>query len=388
MDFTLTDAQREIREQVLRLCSRFDDAYWLERDRTATFPDAFFAAMAEGNWLGIAMPEEYGGAGLGITEAALMMQAIAESGAAMSGASAIHINIFGLNPVVVHGTPEQKQRMLPPLIAGQDRACFGVTEPNAGLNTTEITTRADRRGDRYMVNGTKMWTSTAQTATKILLLARTTPLDQVQRRSHGLTLFYTTLDRARAEVRLIHKMGRHAVDSNMVFFEDMEIPVEDRIGAEGEGFRALLHGLNPERVLIAAEAIGIGRVALARATRYARERIVFGRPIGQNQSIQHPLAESWTELEAANLMMLKAAWLYDTGQPCGAEANAAKYLAAEAGFRACERAVMTHGGMGYAQEFHVERYLREVLITRIAPVSPQLILSYLAERVLDLPKSY
>jgi acyl-CoA dehydrogenase len=388
MDFTLTDAQREIREQVLRLCSRFDDAYWLERDRTATFPDAFCAAMAEGNWLGIAMPEEYGGAGLGITEAALMMQAIAESGAAMSGASAIHINIFGLNPVVVHGTPEQKQRMLPPLIAGQDRACFGVTEPNAGLNTTEITTRADRRGDRYMVNGTKMWTSTAQTATKILLLARTTPLDQVQRRSHGLTLFYTTLDRARAEVRLIHKMGRHAVDSNMVFFEDMEIPVEDRIGAEGEGFRALLHGLNPERVLIAAEAIGIGRVALARATRYARERIVFGRPIGQNQSIQHPLAESWTELEAANLMMLKAAWLYDTGQPCGAEANAAKYLAAEAGFRACERAVMTHGGMGYAQEFHVERYLREVLITRIAPVSPQLILSYLAERVLDLPKSY
>jgi acyl-CoA dehydrogenase len=388
MDFTLTDAQREIREQVLRLCARFGDDYWLERDRTATFPDAFFTAMAEGNWLGIAMPEEYGGAGLGITEAAILMQAIAESGAAMSGASAIHINIFGLNPVVVHGTAEQKQRMLPPLIAGQDRACFGVTEPNAGLNTTEITTRAERRGDRYVVSGTKMWTSTAQTATKILLLARTTPLDKVKRRSHGLTLFYTTLDRAHAEVRLIHKMGRHAVDSNMVFFEDMEIPEEDRIGEEGEGFRALLHGLNPERALIAAEAIGIGRVALARAARYARERVVFGRPIGQNQSIQHPLAESWAELEAANLMMLKAAWLYDTGQECGAEANAAKYLAAEAGFRACERAVMTHGGMGYAQEYHVERYLREVLITRIAPVSPQLILSYLAERVLDLPKSY
>jgi acyl-CoA dehydrogenase len=388
MDFTLTDAQREIRDQVLRLCARFDDNYWLERDRTATFPETFFAAMAEGNWLGIAMPEEYGGAGLGIAEAAILMQAIAESGAAMSGASAIHINIFGLNPVVVHGTAEQKQRMLPPLIAGQDRACFGVTEPNAGLNTTEITTRAERRGDRYVVNGTKMWTSTAQTATKILLLARTTPLDKVKRRSHGLTLFYTTLDRAHAEVRLIHKMGRHAVDSNMVFFEDMEIPEEDRIGEEGEGFRALLHGLNPERALIAAEAIGIGRVALARAARYARERVVFGRPIGQNQSIQHPLAESWAELEAANLMMLKAAWLYDTGQECGAEANAAKYLAAEAGFRACERAVMTHGGMGYAQEYHVERYLREVLITRIAPISPQLILSYLAERVLDLPKSY
>jgi len=388
MDFTLTDPQREIREQVLRLCARFGDEYWLERDRTATFPDAFFTAMAEGNWLGIAMPEAYGGAGLGVTEAAIMMQAIAESGAAMSGASAIHINIFGLNPVVVHGTAEQKQRMLPPLIAGQDRACFGVTEPNAGLNTTEITTRAERHGDRYRINGTKMWTSTAQTATKILLLARTTPLDKVKRKSHGLTLFYTALDRAHADVRLIHKMGRHAVDSNMVFFEDMEIPVEDRIGEEGEGFRALLHGLNPERALIAAEAVGIGRVAVARAARYARERIVFGRPIGQNQSIQHPLAESWAELEAANLMMLKAAWLYDTGQECGAEANAAKYLAAEAGFRACERAVMTLGGMGYAQEYHVERYMREVLITRIAPISPHLILSYLAERVLDLPKSY
>ena len=239
--------------------------------------------MAEGNWLGIAMPEEYGGAGLGITEAAILMQAVAESGACMSGASAIHLNIFGLNPVVVFGTEAQKRRMLPPVIAGHDKACFGVTEPNAGLNTTQITTRAERRGDRYVINGTKIWTSTAQVATKILLLARTTPLDQVKRHSHGLTLFYTTLDRAHAEVRLIHKMGRHAVDSNMVFFEDMEVPEEDRIGEEGEGFRTLLHGLNPERVLVAAEAIGIGRVALARASRYARERVVFGRPIGQNQ---------------------------------------------------------------------------------------------------------
>ena len=388
MDFAFTDAQREIREQVLRLCGRFDDAYWLERDRTGSFPDAFFAAIAEGSWLGIAMPEDHGGAGLGITEAAIMMQAVAESGAAMSGASAIHMNIFGLNPVVVFGTPDQKSRMLPPLIAGRDKACFGVTEPNAGLNTTEIATRAERRGDRYVVNGTKMWTSTAQKATKILLLARTTPLDQVKRRTDGMTLFYTTLDRTHAEVRLIHKMGRHAVDSNMVFFDDMEIPAEDRIGEEGEGFRVLLHGLNPERILIAAEAIGIGRVALARAARYARERVVFGRPIGQNQSIQHPLAESWAELEAANLMMMKAAWLYDTGQECGAAANAAKYLAAEAGFRACELAVMTHGGVGYAQEYHVERYLREVLITRLTPISPQLILCYLAERILGLPKSY
>lgn len=388
MDFALTDAQQQIREEVLKLCARFDDAYWLERDRTATFPEAFFAAMAEGNWLGIAMPEEYGGAGLGITEASILMQAVAESGACMSGASAIHINIFGLNPVVVFGNEAQKRRMLPPIITGQEKACFGVTEPNAGLNTTQITTRAERRGDRYVINGTKIWTSTAQVATKILLLARTTPLDRVQRHSHGLTLFYTTLDRAHAEVRLIHKMGRHAVDSNMVFFEDMEVPEEDRIGEEGEGFRTLLHGLNPERVLVAAEAIGIGRAALSRASRYARERVVFGRPIGQNQGIQHPLAKCWAELEAANLMVMKAAWMYDTGRPCGAEANAAKYLAGEAGFRACEQAVMTHGGMGYAQEYHVERYLRESLIPRIAPISPQLVLSYLAERVLDLPKSY
>jgi acyl-CoA dehydrogenase len=388
MDFEMSAEQAQIREQIERVCARFDDAYWLDHDRSGVFPEDFYAAMAEGNWLGIAMPEEYGGAGLGITEASIMMQAVAQSGACMSGASAIHINIFGLNPVVVHGTEEQKRRMLPPLIQGRDKACFGVTEPNAGLNTTEIAVRAEKRGDRYFINGQKIWTSTAQVATKILLLARTTPKDQVKKRTGGLTLFYTDLDRSRADVRRIPKMGRHAVDSNMVFFEDMEIPEENRIGAEGEGFRAILHGLNPERVLIAAEAIGIGRAALARATRYARERVVFGRPIGQNQSIQHPLAKNWAELEAANLMMLKAASLYDAGRECGAEANAAKYLAAEAGFHACEQAVMTHGGMGYAQEYHVERYFRESMIPRIAPVSPQLILSYLAERVLDLPKSY
>ena len=388
MDFSFTPQQQQIREEVLKLCSKFDDGYWLERDRTATFPEDFYRACANGNWLGIAMPEAYGGAGLGITEAALMVQAIAESGAAMSGASAVHINIFGLNPVVVHGTEAQKQRMLPPLIQGRDKACFGVTEPDAGLNTTDIKTKAEKRGDRYIITGQKIWTSTAQVANKILLLARTTPKDQVKRRSHGLTLFYTDLDKTRAEVRLIHKMGRHAVDSNMVFFEGMEVPEEDRIGEEGEGFRAILHGLNPERVLLAAEATGIGRAALARATKYARERVVFGRPIGQNQGIQHPLAKNWAELEAADLMTFKAAYLYDTGQECGAEANAAKYLAAEAGFHACETAVMTHGGMGYAEEYHVERYFRESMIPRIAPVSPQLILSYLAERVLGLPKSY
>jgi acyl-CoA dehydrogenase len=388
MDFALTEPQQQIRDQMLRICARFDDTYWLERDRDAVFPHAFFNAMVEGNWLGIAMPEAYGGAGLGITEAAVMMQAVAESGAAMSGASAIHINIFGLNPVIVYGTDAQKSRMLPPLIAGKDKACFGVTEPNAGLNTTAMTTRAELNGDHYRINGTKIWTSTAQVANKILLLARTTPIDKVKRKTQGLTLFYTDLDKNHAEVRLIHKMGRHAVDSNMVFFEDMRVPVEDRIGEEGDGFRAIIHGLNPERCLVAAEAVGIGRAALARASRYARERIVFGRPIGQNQAIQHPLARNWAELEAANLMTLKATWLYDTGQECGAEANAAKYLAAEAGYHAAEQAVMTLGGMGYAQEYHVERLFRESLIPRIAPVSRELILSYLAERVLDQPKSY
>ncbi len=388
MDFALSDVQQQIRDEILRLCGKFDEAYWLRHENEAKFPIEFYNAMAEGNWLGIAMPEAYGGAGLGISEAAVMAQAVAESGAAMSGASAIHMNIFGLNPVVVHGTEEQKRRMLPPIIQGKDKTCFGVTEPNAGLNTTEISTRAELRGDHYVVNGTKIWTSTAQVANKILLLTRTTPLDKVKRKSDGMTLFYTDLDRSAAEVRLIHKMGRHAVDSNMVFFENMRIPVENRIGEEGRGFHALLHGLNPERVLIAAEAVGIGRAALARATRYARERVVFGRPIGMNQGVQHPLAKNWAELEAANLVTMKAAWLYDNGRECGAEANAAKYLGAEAGFRAAEQAVMTHGGMGYAQEYHVERLFREAMLPRLAPVSRELVLCYIAERVLDLPKSY
>ena len=388
MGFTRTAEQQQIREETLRICADFGDDYWLRKDREATFPEEFFAAMAKGGWLGIAMPQEYGGGGLGITEAAIMMQAVAESGACMSGASAIHMNIFGLNPVVVFGTEAQKRRMLPSLIAGQDKACFGVTEPNVGLNTTELKTRAERRGDRYVVNGQKMWISTAQVATKILLLARTTPLDQVKKKTDGLSLFYTTLDRSKVEVRLIEKMGRHAVDSNMLFFDGLEIPEEDRIGEEGKGFRYILHGMNPERILIAAEAVGIGRAALNKASNYAKERIVFGRPIGQNQGIQHPLARCWAHLEAADLMTWKAAELYDEGRDCGAEANAAKYLAAEAGFTAAETAVMTHGGMGYAQEYHVERYLRESLIARIAPVSRELILSHIAERVLGQAKSY
>lgn len=388
MDFAPTPEQSDIREQMQKICAGFGDEYWLRKDREATFPEEFHAEMARGGWLGIAMPAEYGGGGLGISEAAVMMETIAESGACMSGASAIHMNIFGLNPVVVFGTEEQKQRALPPLIAGEDKPCFAVTEPDVGLNTTQLKTRAERRNDRYVVSGQKMWISTAQVATKMLLLARTTPLDQVKRKTDGLSLFYTTLDRSKVEVRLIHKLGRHAVDSNMLFIDGLEIPMEDRIGEEGKGFHYILHGMNPERILIAAEAVGIGRAALRKASAYAKERHVFGRAIGQNQAIQHPLAKCWAHLEAAELMVMKAAALYDAGQECGAEANAAKYLAAEAGFSAAETAVMTHGGMGYAQEYHVERYLRESLIPRIAPVSREMILSFIAERVLGLPKSY
>jgi len=388
MDFSLSPEQQQIRDEVRKLCAQFDDAYWLEKDRTGAFPHELHAALAAAGWLGIAMPEEHGGAGLGITEAVLMMQAVAESGAAMSGASAVHINIFGLQPVVVFGTEEQKRRMLPPLIAGKDKACFAVTEPDAGLDTTAIKVRADRRGDHYVLSGQKIWISTAQVANKMLILARTTPLDQVTRKTQGLSLFYTDLDRSHVAIRVINKMGRHAVDSNEMFFDGMAIPAADRIGAEGEGFRCILHGMNPERILIAAEAVGIGRAALQRAAGYARERVVFGRPIGQNQGIAHPLAQSWMNLEAANLMVMKAASLYDGKMDCGVEANAAKYLAGEAAFHACETAVMTHGGMGYSKEFHVERYLREVMIPRIAPVTPHMVLNFIAEKALGLPKSY
>jgi acyl-CoA dehydrogenase len=388
MDFALTDAQLAVREAIVRVCARFDDAYWLARDHDGRFPHELVQALASDGWLGICIPEEYGGSGLGITEAAIMMQAIAQSGAAMSGASAVHMNIFGLNPVVKFGTDAQKRRMLPPLVEGREQACFGVTEPDAGLDTTKLKTRAEKKGDRYIVHGQKIWTSTAQVAHKILLLARTTPIEQVGRKTEGLSLFYTDLDRSKVEVRAIDKMGRKAVDSNQVFFDGMEIPEENRIGEEGRGFEYILHGLNPERVLIAAEAVGVGFAALDRAANYARERVVFGRPIGQNQGIQHPLAESWMELEAARLMTMSAAWHYDQGLPAGAAANAAKYLAAEAGFKACTSAVMTHGGFGYAKEYHVERYLRESIIPRLAPVSPQLVLCYIAERVLGLPKSY
>lgn len=388
MNFSYTDEQDAIRDAIKKVCEPFTDDYWLKRDQQGGFPHDFYQAMAEGGWMGICIPEAYGGSGLGITEAAIMASTIAESGAGMSGASAVHINIFGLNPVVVFGTEEQKNRMLRPMAEGREKACFAVTEPNTGLNTTQLKTLAIRKDDRYIVNGQKVWISTAQVADKILLLARTTPLEDVKKPTQGLSLFYTDFDRNKISVHEIEKMGRKAVDSNELFIDGLEIPLEDRIGEEGKGFEYILHGMNPERILIAGEAIGLGRVALKKATDYAKERIVFNRPIGQNQGIQHPLAVCWSELEAAWLMAMSAAWQYDNNQPCGAAANAAKYLAGEAGFHACETAVMTHGGFGYAKEYHVERYLRESMIPRIAPVSPQLALCYIAERVLGLAKSY
>ena len=388
MDFSLTDDQQNVRDAVLKHCSQFSDDYWLDLDNKGEFPLEFHQSMADAGWLGIAMPESVGGANLGIAEAALMMQAIAESGAGMTGASSVHMPVFGLQPVNIFGTTEQQQAWLPPVISGEDKVCFGVTEPNTGLDTTRLKTRAEKRDGGYLVNGEKIWISTAQVANKMLLLARTTPLEDVQRKTDGLSLFYTDLDRSKIEVRAIHKMGRHAVDSNMLFINDLWVPEEHLIGEEGQGFKMILHGLNPERVLIAAEAIGIGRAAIDKAARYARERVVFDRPIGMNQGIAHPLAKCWAQLEAANLMVMKAATLFDNGENCGVEANAGKYLAAVTAFEACHTAMLTLGGMGYAQEYHVERYLREVMIPRTAPVSPHMILNFIAEKVLGLPKSY
>jgi alkylation response protein AidB-like acyl-CoA dehydrogenase len=387
-DPDLTKSQQTVREAISKICSRFPDEYWRTRDESKKFPSELHSALARDGWLGICMPSRYGGSDLGISEASIMMQTIAESGAGMTGASAVHINIFGLEPVVKFGTEEQKERFLIPLIKGEERACFGVTEPNTGLDTLRLQSSATRDGDYYVLRGSKIWISTAQVAEKILILTRTTPLDKVKKPSQGLSLFYTDLDRTQVEVKEIPKMGRAAVDSNTLFFDGWQVPKEDMIGEENNGFKIIMQGMNAERILIGAEALGLAFAALRRAAIYASERAVFGRPIGQNQGIQHPLADSWMNLEAARLMICQAARLYDQGYASGEYANAAKYLAAEAAFRACERAVMTHGGMGYAKEYHVERYLREVFIPRIAPVSREMILNYIGERILGLPKSY
>lgn len=388
MEIKLSEEQEAIRDGVRRVCDAFGDDYWSNKEEQKEFPFEFHKAMADAGWLGITMPEEVGGANLGVTEAAIMMHEVSASAGGYSAASTVHLNLFGPHAVVVSGTDEQKQRMLPPLIAGTDRACFGVTEPDAGLDTTSIKTFATKVDGGYRVTGRKIWTSSGQVANKILLLTRTTPKAECRKPSDGMTLFYTDLDRDQIEVRRIAKMGRNAVDSNAVFIDDYFVPEQDRIGEEGKGFHYILHSLNPERVLVGAEAVGLGRGALNRAARYAGERNVFGRPIGENQGVQHPLAENWIYLESAYWMIMRAAYLYDAGMPCGAEANAGKFLGGRAAFEACTRAVMTHGGMGYSTEYQVERLFRESILLRIAPITEQLILSFIAERVLDLPKSY
>lgn len=384
----MTEDQRAIQDAVEKTCRPFDDAYWLDTDTTGHWPEDFTKAMAAGGWLGVAMPEEYGGAGLGLTEASIVMQTVTRTGAGYSGASAIHLNIFGPKPLEKFGTEEQKRENLPKIISGEEKMCFAVTEPNSGLDTSSLETKAERTNTGYTINGRKIWTTGAQRADKILLIARTTPKDQCAKPYLGLSLFYTDMDRTKIEANPIPKMGRKAVECNTLFIDGLEVPKEHLIGEEGQGFKYLLQGLNPERVLFAVESIGLGFAALERAATYAKERVVFGRPIGQNQGVAHPLAKCWAELSAAELLAYKAAALFDAGEDCGAEANASKYLGTEAGFRACEASVLAHGGMGYAREYHVERYMREAMLARIAPVSREMILNYISERVLGLPKSY
>jgi acyl-CoA dehydrogenase len=388
VDFNLSDDQRAIAEAVKKICAKFSDEYWTHKETAAEFPHEFHAAMAADGWLGITMPEELGGSGLGVTEAAVMMNTVAAGNGGSAAMSTLQINLFAPHPIVVLGTPAQKQRMLKPLINGAEKTCFGVTEANAGLNTTRIKTFAKKVDGGYLVNGSKIWTSTAQVADNILLITRTTALEDCKKPTDGMTLFFTKLDRKKIEVRRIPKMARAAVDSNAIFIQDLFIPDDDRIGEEGKGFYYLLHSLNPERIIVAAGAIGIAQDALRRAVNYAKERVVFDRPIGQNQSIQHPLAEQWCAIEAAWLMTMKAASLYDQKLPCGSYANAAKLLGGRAAFDTATQAVLTHGGMGFAREYQVERLFRESMLQRLTPISEQLILCFLAEKELGLPKSY
>lgn len=388
MDFELSEDQQAVREAVRGLVRKFGDDYWMHKDQAHEFPTEFYDAVAGGGWLGLTVPEEYGGHGLGITEASLLLEEVARSGGGMNAASSLHLSVFGMHPVVVHGSEELKRRTLPHIADGSLHVCFGVTEPGAGLDTSRITTYARREGDHYVVDGKKVWISKALESQKILLLTRTTRREEVRKPTDGMTLFLTDLDRAHVDIRPIRKMGRNAVTSNEVFIDGLRVPAGDRVGEEGQGFRYLLDGLNPERMLIAAEALGIGRVALDRAVRYAREREVFDRPIGMNQGIQFPLADSLARLDAAELALRKATWLYDRGEPCGREANTAKYLCADAGFQAADRALQTHGGMGYAEEYAVARYFREARLMKIAPVSQEMVLNYLGSHTLRLPRSY
>ena len=382
------DDLEAIREGVRRVCSKFDDAYWRTHDQDHEFPWDFYNLMAEGGWVGIAIPEEWAGGGRGITEAAAVLEEVAASGAAMNGCSALHLSIFGMNPVVKHGTEAMRAEYLPRVAAGELHVAFGVTEPDAGTDTTAITTRARLEGDHYIVRGRKVWTTKALYCQKVLLLVRTTPLEECKRRTDGMTLLLADLQRPEVDIRPIPKVGRNAVVSCEVRYDDLPVAVTDRVGEEGEGFRYLLDGLNPERILVAAEAVGIGRVAIRKAVAYANDRVVFNRPIGQNQGVSFPLAEAYARVHAATLAVYEAAARYDAGLPCGEQANIAKWLAADAGYQAADQAMQTHGGFGYAVEYDVERYWREARLMRIAPISQELVLAYVAEHVLGLPRSY
>ena len=383
----LTDDQRQIREGASALARSFPMTYWREHDQSGEYPFEFVEAFARDDWLSIIIPEEYGGMGLGITEAAIMMEAIAGSGAGISGASAIHFHIFPPGPIIKHGSEEMKRRYLPSIARGELLMAFGVTEPTSGTDTSRIKMRATRRGDNWVINGQKVWTTNAQNAQKILLLTRTSARDE-SRPLDGMTLFFTDLDRDRCTIKRIDKLGRAAVDSNEVFIDDLEATDDDLVGEVGKGFYHLLDGLNPERIVVAMESIGMGRAALSLALDYVKQRIVFDRPIGANQAVAHPLAKRWAELEAAELMALKAGWQYDNGQPCGPEANTAKYLAADAGFLACDASLQAHGGFGYAKEYHVERLWRESRLFQIAPISQEMVLNYISHKCLGLPRSY
>ena len=388
MDFETTDEHQLIRDAIGKICADFPDEYWSKCDNGHLFPWDFYNALAEAGWIGIAIPEQYGGSGRGITEASIVLEEVAASGAAMNGASSIHLSIFGMHPVVKYGSEDMKQKYLPRVASGDLHVAFGVTEPDAGTDTTSIKTAARLDGDHYLVKGRKVWTTKALDSERVLLLVRTESKDAVAKRTEGMTLLLAELQRPEVAISPIDKVGRNAVASCEVVYDDLPVHQTDRVGEEGKGFRYLLDGLNAERILVAAEALGIGRAAMRRAVRYAKEREIFGRSIGQNQGVSFPLGEAQMRLDAAELMIRKASWLLDNGEPCGAEANMAKWLAADAAFQAADQAVQTHGGFGYAREFHVERYWREARLMRIAPISQEMILNYVTEHVLELPRSY
>ncbi|MBM0124235.1 acyl-CoA dehydrogenase family protein [Pimelobacter simplex] len=388
MSFDPDPVHEDIRHAMRDLCAKFPDEYWAERDERHEFPWDFYRAVTDAGWLGLTIPEEYGGGGLGVTEAAIVEREIAASGAGMGGCSSVHIGIFGFEPILHHGSEELKQRFLPRVPRGDLQISFAVTEPDAGTDTTNLSTFARKVDGGWLVTGKKVWISNAQQAERMLLLARTTPKDQCARRTEGLTVFFAPVDRDRVTIRPIPKMGRNSVDSNELFIDDLFVADEDVVGEVGRGFEVILTGLNAERVVAANAMLGIGEAALRRGVRYARERVVFGRPIGQNQGLSFQLAEAKIRIEAADAVLQKATWMVDRQLPCGAEANYAKWLCAEAGFYAADVALQVHGGMGYSKEFHVERYFREARLMRIAPISQEMVLNYVAEHVLGLPRSY